>query len=302
MTASGRPETTDSASSLEDRRPASGDVDVFGVTDRGQVRRENQDQFLIASLHKLLRVHQSSLAADDVSPLISDTRGWLFLVADGVGGRPDGQAASGTAIKSIAHYVTHLTDLYRRLDSDKESVFLTELEASVRRTHEVLREEGEKEYGGHGGATTLTMVAALWPRAYLVQVGDSRCYRLREGRLERMSTDQTVVQALVDSGALTPADADRSPFKGVLSSALGGQEAKPMTRTSDMRWDDVMLLCTDGLTRHVTDQEIEAELREIYSAEQSCRRLVSLALERGGTDNVTVVIGRLRSRRSDPGA
>jgi serine/threonine protein phosphatase PrpC len=297
MTAPNRPQS-DPALTLEERRPASADVDVFGVTDRGQVRRENQDQFLIASLHKLLRVHQSSLAADDVSPLISDTRGWLFLVADGVGGRPDGQAASGTAIKSIAHYVTHLTDLYRRLDTEKEAVFLTELEASVLRTHEVLREEGEKEYGGRGGATTLTMVAALWPRAYLVQVGDSRCYRLRDGLLELMSTDQTVAQELVNSGALTPADATRSPFKGVLSSALGGKEATPITRTSDMRWDDVMLLCTDGLTRHVTDQEIESELQQIRSAEQSCRRLVGLALERGGTDNVTVVIGRLKTRTS----
>lgn len=302
MTPPDRPKASAPALLVEDTRPASADVDVFGLTDRGQVRRENQDQFLIASLHKLLRVHQSSLAADDVSPLISDTRGWLFLVADGVGGRPDGQAASGTAIKSIAHYVTHLTDLYRRLDSDKETVFLAELEASVRRTHEVLREEGEKEYGGRGGATTLTMVAALWPRAYLVQVGDSRCYRLRKGRLERMSTDQTVVQELVDSGAITETEAHRSPLQGVLSSALGGQEATPMTRTADMRWDDVMLLCTDGLTRHVSDQEIEAELKQIRSAEQSCRRLVSLALERGGTDNVTVLIGRLRSRRSDPGA
>ena len=293
---------SDPALLVGDQRPASADVDVFGLTDRGQVRRENQDQFLIASLHKLLRVHQSSLAADDVSPLISDTRGWLFLVADGVGGRPDGQAASGTAIKSIAHYVTHLTDLYRRLDPEKETVFLAELEASVRRTHEVLREEGEKEYAGRGGATTLTMVAALWPRAYLVQVGDSRCYRLRNGKLARMSTDQTVVQELVDSGAITETEAHRSPLQGVLSSALGGQEATPLTRTADMRWDDVMLLCTDGLTRHVNDQEIEAELKQIRSAEQSCRRLVSLALERGGTDNVTVLIGRLRSRRSDPGA
>ncbi len=302
MTTPGRPPASDPALMVVDQRPASADVDVFGVTDRGQVRRENQDQFLIASLHKLLRVHQSSLAADDVSPLISDTRGWLFLVADGVGGRPDGQAASGTAIKSIAHYVTHLTDLYRRLDPEKETIFLAELEASVRRTHEVLREEGEKEYGGRGGATTLTMVAALWPRAYLVQVGDSRCYRLRNGKLERMSTDQTVVQELVDSGAITETEAHRSPLQGVLSSALGGQEATPMTRTADMRWDDVMLLCTDGLTRHVSDREIEAELKQIRSAEQSSRRLVSLALERGGTDNVTVLIGRLRSRRSDPGA
>ncbi|MGH7612480.1 MAG: PP2C family protein-serine/threonine phosphatase [Gemmatimonadales bacterium] len=277
-------------------RPLSADVDLFGLTDRGQVRKENQDQFLIATLHKLLRVHQASLPADDITPLISDSRGWLFLVADGVGGRPDGQAASGTAVRSIAHYVTHLTDLYRRLDPDKEHVFLAELEQSVKKTHEILRAESEKEYGGRGGATTLTMVAALWPRAYLVQVGDSRCYRLRKGKLELMSKDQTVAQALVDSGALTQTEARRSPLKGVLASALGGSEASPLTRTTEIRWDDVMLLCTDGLTKHVTDAEIEAELSRIRSAEESCRQLVGLALERGGTDNVTVVIARLKPR------
>ena len=294
-TESARPSAPDA-----EPRPLSADVDLFGLTDRGQVRKENQDQFLIATLHKLLRVHQASLPADDITPLISDSRGWLFLVADGVGGQPDGQAASGTAVRSIAHYVTHLTDLYRRLDSDKEHVFLAELEQSVKKTHEVLRAEAEKEYGGRGGATTLTMVAALWPRAYLVQVGDSRCYRLREGKLELMSKDQTVAQALVDSGALTQTQARRSPLQGVLASALGGREASPMTRTTEIRWDDVMLLCTDGLTKHVTDEEIEAELRRIRSAEASCRHLVGLALERGGTDNVTVVIARLKSK--PPGA
>jgi serine/threonine protein phosphatase PrpC len=285
------------APAVPERRPLSADADLFGLTDRGQVRKENQDQFMIASLHKLLRVHQSSLPADDITPLISDSRGFLFLVADGVGGRPDGQAASGTAVKTIAHYVTHLTDLYRRLDPARESVFMTELQHSVERTHAVLRSESEKEYGGRGGATTLTMVAVLWPRAYMVQVGDSRCYRLRDGELELMSRDQTVAQQLVDSGALSLTEARRSPFQGVLSSALGGREATPTTRSTEIRWDDVMLLCTDGLTKHVSDEEIEAELRQIQSAEASCRNLIKLALERGGTDNVTVVIGRVKRRQ-----
>ena len=279
-------------------RPQAGDVDVFGLTHPGKVRRENQDQFLIASLHKLLRVHQSSLPADDITPLITESRGYLFVVADGVAGRPDGAGASGTALRTIAHYVTHLTDLYRRLDPDKEAVFLSELEASVWKSHEVLRAQGDKEYAGRGGATTLTMVAVLWPRAYLVQVGDSRCYRLRGGRLERISRDQTVTQELVEAGALTQTEAHRSPLKSVLASALGGREALPETKASDARWDDIMLLCTDGLTRHVTDAELEHELQTITSSEASCRRLVELALERGGEDNVTVVISRLRPRMS----
>jgi protein phosphatase len=156
--------------------------------------------------------------------------------------------------------------------------------------------EGQRRSDGHGMATTLTMVATIWPRAYLVQVGDSRCYRLRGGRLERLSRDQTMAEAMVDAGALTQTAAERSPLKNMLASALGGREAKVVTRRSDIEWDDVMLLCSDGLTKHVSEAEIEAELQAVQSAETTCRHLVDLALERGGSDNVTVVVGRLKPR------
>jgi PPM family protein phosphatase len=279
-------------------RPTSTNIDLFGLSDRGRVRSDNQDQFLIASLHKLLRVHQSSLPPEDITTLISESRGHILLVADGVGGRPDGQAASGTVVKTIAHHVTHLMDLYRRLDSNNEATFVSELEKSVLKSHDVLVEEGNKEYGGHGGATTLTMIAALWPHAYVIQVGDSRCYRLRDGRLERMTEDQTMAQALVEQGALTETEARRSPLRGILASALGGRDMTPRIHATDCRWDDVVLLCTDGLTRHVRDEEIEAELQAIRTAPESCRRLIQLALDRGGEDNVTVVIGRLKNKPS----
>jgi PPM family protein phosphatase len=241
-------------------------------------------------------VHQSSLPPEDITTLISESRGYILLVADGVGGRPDGQAASGTVVKTIAHHVTHLMDLYRRLDSNNEATFVAELETSVLKSHAVLLEEGKKEYAGRGGATTLTMVAALWPHAYVIQVGDSRCYRLRDRRLERMTQDQTLAQALLEKGALRASEAQQSPLRGVLASALGGREATPSIYGTDCRWDDVVLLCTDGLTRHVSDAEIEAELQSLHTSQESCQRLVRLALERGGEDNVTVVIGRLRNK------
>jgi len=278
-------------------RPVTADVDCFGLTDQGKVRRKNDDHFLIASLHKLMRVHLTSLPDPDAMPLVSESRGFLFMVADGVGGRPHGDLASGTALRYIAQYVTHLMDLYNRLDPERETQFLAELEKSVQRSHEILVAETERSGEGRGGATTLTMVAAVWPRAYLVQVGDSRCYRLRDGRLERMSQDQTMAQALVEQGALSPSDAEHSPLRNMLASALGGTEARPVTAATDILWDDVMLMCTDGLTKHVPEAEIEAELRATSSAEASCRRLVDLALERGGTDNVTVLVSRLRPRR-----
>ena len=275
-------------------RPSPAEIDVFGLTDPGRVRGENQDQFLIASLHKLLRVHQSSIPPDDLTPLVTESRGFVFVVADGVGGRPDGAQASSTVIRAIAHYVTHLTDLYRRLDPEREGEFLAQLEHAVLQTHEVLLNEGRREYGGKGGATTLTMLFALWPRGYVVHLGDSSCYRLRDGRLERMTRDQTVAEDLVQAGALRPSEARRSPLSNVLASALGGPEAIPLTLATDARRDDVVLLCTDGLTKHVTEDEIEDRLRALQSSEQACRDLVRLANERGGTDNVTVLVGRVR--------
>ena len=281
-------------------RPTSTNVDVFGLTHRGHVRSDNQDQFLIASLHKLLRVHQSSLAPEDITTLVSESRGYILLVADGVGGMPDGQAASSTVVKTIAHHVTHLMDLYRRLDSNNEAIFVSELEKSVLKSHDVLLEEGKKEFGGRGGATTLTMVAVLWPHAYVIQVGDSRCYRLRDRRLERVTQDQTLAQALVERGALRESEARASPLHGVLASALGGPEATPSIYATDCRWDDVVLLCSDGLTRHVQDEEIEAELLATRTggSQESCQRLIQLALDRGGEDNVTLVIGRLKNKPS----
>ena len=229
------------------------DIDVFGLTDQGKVRKENQDQFLIASLHKTMQIQSTSLPPERLPELMSESRGFVFLVADGVGGMPGGQHASGTALSAIAHYVTHTMRLYYHHDPDEESKFLADLQESVLHSHSLLRAEGEADPLREGMATTLTLVAVLWPRAYVVHVGDSRLYILRQGRLDQITKDQTMAQALVDAGVLDSANLDRSPFKSILSSAVGGSQATPMTTVTDVRWDDVMLLCTDGLTKHVTE-------------------------------------------------
>ncbi|MFZ5623534.1 MAG: PP2C family protein-serine/threonine phosphatase [Gemmatimonadota bacterium] len=272
-------------------RPADEDVDVFGLTHVGLVRSNNEDQFLIASLHKTMYLHDTSLEPDQLPPLISSSRGFVFLVADGVGGRPGGKKASGTAVRVIADYVTHTMRFYSHHDPAREQLLLEELERSVLRSDEVIREEAE------GTATTLTMVVVMWPRAYLIQVGDSRCYRLRVGQLEQLSKDQTIAQALVDAGALAQEKASASPLAHVLSSALGAREARPVITVTDAQWDDVMLLCTDGLTKHVSDAEIAEQLRTSASSEHICRNLLQLTLDRGATDNVTIVAGRVRDRR-----
>ena len=157
-----------------------------------------------------------------------------------------------------------------------------------------MREAGEADDERIGMATTLTMVCIRWPRGYVVHVGDSRCYRLRNGELELLTKDQTMAQAMVDAGALSPDQAEHSGLKHVLYSALGATRAEPYTLTTDVQWDDVMMLCSDGITKHVTDDEIRDALRRSTSAEATCRELVDLTLSRGGSDNTTIIVGRLK--------
>ena len=144
-------------------------------------------------------------------------------------------------------------------------------------------------------ATTLTLAIAVWPWLYVVQVGDSRCYEFSRGILRQVTRDQTMAQELVDRGVLQPEQAATSPLGSVLASSIGGREAVPeVTRLDIRRRGAVVLLCSDGLTRHVSDEEIGRQLRAIESSEQVCRALLDLALERGGSDNITVVVGRAR--------
>jgi protein phosphatase len=146
---------------------------------------------------------------------------------------------------------------------------------------------------GHGRmATTLTLLISLWPQAYIVQVGDSRCYYWHDGMLQRMTRDQTVAQDLVDAGALPAESAHESPYSHVLSSALGADEAVPVVSAMRVQRGCAALLCTDGLTGHVSDDEIAEALRRATSSEQVCRELLQLALDRGGEDNITVLVGR----------
>ena len=273
-------------------RPRPEQIDLYGISHPGRVRTENQDQFLIASLHKTMMVHHSSIPEEHLGRLTSDSRGFVFLVADGVGGGPGGQLASGTALTAIVDYVIHAMDLYLDIDETTEPMFLAQLRQSVERGHERIRAESGPTRTGM--ATTLTMVTVRWPKAYLVHVGDSRCYRLRNGNLEMMTKDQTMAQVLVDAGALNPDTAEHSGLKHVLWSALGGREAVPETLTVDIEFDDIMLICSDGLTKHVSDEEIKTHLIRTTGSEATSKDLLQLALDRGGSDNVTVVMSRLK--------
>jgi len=276
-------------------RPTDNDVDAFGLSHRGHVRAENEDGYLVASLHQVLRVHQTSLPDALLPKRTSEHRGWVFLVADGVGGRPGGKQASRTALAAVARYLTHMVELHTTYDPNREPEFVEELRRSVAQGHAEVLAAAAVE-ADDGAATTLTMVTVVWPRAYLLHVGDSRCYRLRGGELQRLTIDQTLAQAMVDAGAISPEQAEKSGLRHVLWSAIGGRELSMQVASGRVDPADVMLLCSDGLTKHVADQEIRAAMLRFGTAESLGRHLVDLALERGGSDNVTVVAARIRPR------
>ena len=273
------------------QRPTLAEVDVFGLTHPGLVRRTNADHFLVASLHRTLHVHATSLG-DGIGPQETESRGFLLLVADGVGGLAGAAEGSARAVATVAQHLLHATELCSQMAVANENDAIRNLREAVTDAHRALLAATDE---GVPTASTLTMFASFWPRAFVVHVGDSRAYRYRDGALDRLTTDQTFAQMMVESGALTPAGAEASHLKHVLWSALGSQEVVPEVHITDVTRRGIVLLCTDGLTSHVNDEEIKAHLASCTSAEGTCRALVDLALARGGKDNVTVVIARVRN-------
>ncbi|HSG08155.1 MAG TPA: protein phosphatase 2C domain-containing protein, partial [Longimicrobiales bacterium] len=158
--------------------------------------------------------------------------------------------------------------------------------------HDSLLKRAEQEGGERHFATTLTLFLGLWPHAYLLQVGDSRCYVFSDGELTQITRDQTYAQDLVDSGALTQTMAQHSHWANVLSSAIGGGEAAPVVTRVVRDWGAVVLLCSDGLTKHVPDERIKEVLASMTNARQAAEQLVQDALDDGGSDNITVIVGR----------
>jgi protein phosphatase len=214
-------------------------------------------------------------------------------VADGVGAFAQAADGSAQAIRLVAQYLVDMSEVSLSADPGREQEILTRVRDAVAETHRaLLGMEGEGMPGS--AVTTLTMLVAMWPRLFVVHVGDSRAYRLRNGELTQLTTDQTMAQAMVDSGEWTRATADASPLRHVLVSALGSSQVDPQVLSLELERADVLLLCTDGLTKHVSEQEIRDQLLRPATSESVCQCLIDLALARGGQDNVTVVMGKAR--------
>ncbi len=279
------------------RKPRDDEIDVYGLTHQGLVRSSNQDHFLICSLHKRTHIHLTSLPAVDNIP--NERLAFLALVADGVGGRQAGEEASRLAIETVTKYMTESMQCYYTADATDENAFREALEDAALACHEQITQSAAEDPERQGMATTLTLFLGVWPRAYLLQVGDSRYYFYRDGVLTQVTRDQTFAQDLIDMGVFTPSDPMRARWANVLSSAIGGSETRPVVTGIRSDWDNIHLLCSDGLTKHVPDERIAEQLAGMTSAKQACEALLQDALDAGGTDNITIIVGRT-IRKADP--
>ena len=262
-------------------------LDAFGLSHPGKVRPANEDHFAIMTLQKSVQLRGTNLQDTSILDRVRRPEVHLLVVADGVGGAAGGKIASGVAVRAVVEYLAEAVGCVQDFDVDREQAFLDHLSRAVERGHERLKEMFQTQ---GGPATTLTMVTLLWPRAYVVHVGDSRGYYARNGRLRQFTRDQTMGDYLVDIGAVTEQHAQKAGLYNVLSSAVGG-DLVPTVGIVDMADGDVLLLCTDGLTKHVPDERI-GQLLASGSAESVAQSLVDAALQGGGSDNVTVIVAK----------
>ena len=273
-------------------RPRFADIDVWGLTHPGSVRSTNQDHFLYGALTRGVTVEGTSLGDGFDASVPRERLASLAVVADGVGSSAGGEHAARVAVEALVREVSrsyHDAQLQEATDSD---VFARLLQDAALACHESLVRQAEREPEGGQFATALTLFLGLWPQAYLLQVGDTRCYLFQDGTLSQISRDQTVAQHLVDEGILSRTRAEGSRWANVLSSAIGGQEAAPVVTRLVRKWGAVVLLCSDGLTKHVSDDRIRERIDSMTNARQLCEDLLQEALDDGGSDNVTIVVGR----------
>jgi PPM family protein phosphatase len=280
------------ASTAPPRKPRDDEIDVYGVTHPGKVRTDNQDHFLICALRRHMVVQLTSLPDADRVMDGGERLAFLAMVADGVGGGAKGAVASRVALEAVTQYVSRSMRSYYAAASSDDQEFYDALRNAARLGHEELLRRGAEDADYRGMATTLTLYMGVWPRAYLLQVGDSRCYLLRHGELQQITRDQTMAQELVDAGVILPEAAAQTRLAHTLSSSIGGRQTDPKVTRFDMTWGHVVLLCSDGLIRHVSDERIEQVLRGMVSARQACEQLLQEALDGGGSDNITIVVGR----------
>jgi len=270
-------------------------VRSFGVTDPGRKRPTNEDQFLVAELTKAMQISQTSLSQP--SSLLGEQKGHLFLVADGMGGHSAGEEASRLAVESIEAFTVNALKWFLQRNDPSAGSAAAEFTEAIEEADRAVIKEAENSPDLQGMGTTLTVGYVVNAQLFVAHVGDSRAYLHRDGSLSQLTRDHSYVADLLRAGAIRPEEAYRHPLRHVITNVIGGTAAgvRAESHTIDLRPGDRLLLCSDGLTDMISAEEIAAGLAAETNPEIACRRLVDLANERGGHDNITVIVAQFES-------
>jgi serine/threonine protein phosphatase PrpC len=274
-----------------DRDSSHVEVDVAGLTHPGRVRPINTDHFLITRFDRGMRMLATNVPEGGIQ-LPSTETGYVMLVADGVGVGVPGVVASRTAIAEFVGLVLETPDWIMRVDEVFGGEVLRRMTRRFQRIQEVLIERGKLDPALRGMSTTLTLACSLGGDFLTAHLGDSAAFLFRQGRLRRLPHDQTMAEpgGIGEEGVAEYS----SPQVRTIATTAGGALVRVELTLSSLADGDQVLLCTDGLTELVAEEAIAQVLSVSGSANEACRRLVDLALDGGGKDNVTVVLGRYR--------
>ena len=296
-----RPDRSDQTTAIDARRstgavppPLSSQVriDVSALSHVGHLRENNEDQFLVTKMSRALETMLTGLPPGDVPERVEEVN-YVLIVADGMGGHAAGELASRLAISALVSLALDIPDWILKLDSGAAPAELERRARDiVRQVGSVIFKKGREDPALKGMGSTLTAARSLGRDLLIVHVGDSRAYLFRAGGLHRLTKDHTFAQMLVDCGKLKAGDIPSSRVRHVLTNALGGSSEHVDVDVDLLRLEDGdrLLLCSDGLTDLVDDDRIAQTLADAASSADGCAQLVQIALDRGGRDNVTVIV------------
>jgi len=265
----------------------------YGLSDPGQKRESNEDCFAIAELTRMLQVHHTNLQHSKTS--LSNHRGYVFLIADGVGGKNAGEIASGLSVSTIEDFLLNTLKRFSNLQANEEQLAVRALHEALCQADSRIFEETDKHPEWQGMGTTLTLAFAVNWRLFVAHAGDSRCYLFSNGKLQQLTHDHTMCAEMIRNGILPPEKAIGHQWRHVVTNLLGGSERGVDVEVDslDLDAEDVLLLCSDGLTEMVSEDQLAAVLREEYDPQRACERLVAEANRLGGKDNITVIVARV---------
>jgi protein phosphatase len=265
-------------------------VRAFGLTDPGKVRDRNEDHFLVAELTKTLRVHHTSLPQPRVRE--GAHHGFLFVVADGMGGHAGGEVASRLAARTVEEFVLDALKWFMEMSGAEGNEVSDQLRQSLAEADANIVRIAQERPTLHGMGTTLTLAFAVRSELFVVHAGDSRAGLFRGGKLYRLTQEHTLAAELVRRGKLAPGEVATHRLRHIVTNVVGGPKPGVYAEVSRAHLEprDRLVLCTDGLTDMLGDADVEELLRLNPDPEDAVRKLVKEANARGGKDNITVVV------------